>query len=260
MKLLVDVGNTRLKCALWDGAALRDLGSTTHAAAMQAALMDSDPAHNVDFAALWAQVADVSAIYIASVANRAIEQRLTHSLTQRFARAPQFAASAASVCGVRIAYPQPERLGVDRFLGLIALHGLERGPAVLASCGTALTLDALAADGTHLGGLISASPALSIDALTGSTARLQAPRSAHVVELADNTDDAIESGAWLAATSLVERFVARAGARLGGAPALVLSGGGATRLSALVALPHRVDASLVLRGLAIYADSCASIP
>ena len=37
MKLLIDVGNTRLKCALWDGAALRDLGSATHAAAMQAA-------------------------------------------------------------------------------------------------------------------------------------------------------------------------------------------------------------------------------
>ena len=187
-------------------------------------------------------------------------QRLTQESHAALRRAPQFVSSAASVCGVRIAYRSPNALASTRFLGLIALHALERGPAVLASCGTALTLDALAADGTHLGGLISASPALSIDALTGSTARLQAPRSAHVVELADNTDDAIESGAWLAATALVERFVARAGARLDGAPALVLSGGGAARLSALVALPHRVDASLVLRGLAIYARSSPSIP
>jgi type III pantothenate kinase len=260
MKLLIDVGNTRLKCALWDGTALHDLGSATHAAAMQAALMDADPAHNVDFAALFMHVADVSAIFVASVAASALEQRLTQSLAQRFPIAPRFVASAASACGVRNAYPQPERLGVDRFLGLIALHALEHGPCVLASCGTALTLDALAADGTHLGGMISASPALSIDALTGSTARLQAPKSAHVVEFADNTDDAIESGAWLAAVALIERFVARAAPPLGGTPALVLSGGGAARLSALVALPHRVDASLVLRGLAIYADSVTSIP
>jgi type III pantothenate kinase len=260
MKLLIDVGNTRLKCALWDGAVLRELGSATHAAAMQAALMDADAANNVDFAALWAQVADVSAIFIASVASSTIEQRLAQSLTQRFARTPRFVASAASACGVRNAYPQPERLGVDRFLSLIAVHAFERSPAVLASCGTALTLDALAADGTHLGGLISASPALAIDALTGSTARLQAPQSARVVELADNTDDAIESGAWLAAVAQVERFVARAAGLMGGTPALILSGGGAARLSALIAPPHRVDASLVLRGLAVYSDSPAPIP
>ncbi len=97
-------------------------------------------------------------------------------------------------------------------------------------------------------------------ALTGSTARLNAPRSARVVELADDTDDAIESGAWLAAVALIERFVAHVARSLGVTPALVLTGGGAARLSALVALPHRVNASLVLRGLAIYADSCTSIP
>jgi type III pantothenate kinase len=260
MKLLIDVGNTRLKCALWDGTELHALGSATHAAAMQAALMDADPAHDVEFAALWTPVADVSAIFVASVAGSALEQRLTRSLAQRFAIAPRFVASTASACGVRNAYAQPERLGVDRFLGLIALHALERGPCVLASCGTALTLDALAADGTHLGGLISASPALAIDALTGSTARLNAPQSAQVVELAVNTGDAIESGAWLAAVALIERFCARATPPLEGTPALVLSGGGALRLSALLAPPHRVDTSLVLRGLAIYADSRASIP
>ncbi len=250
MKLLIDVGNTRLKCALWDGAVLSDMGSATHAGSMD----------NVDFAALWTQLADTSAIFVASVAGSALEQRLTQSLTRRFGIAPRFVASAASACGVRNAYARPERLGVDRFLGLIALHALERGPCVLAGCGTALTLDALAADGTHLGGLISASPALTIDALTGSTARLQAPRSARVVERADDTDDAIESGAWLAAVALIERFVARAALPLGVTPALVLTGGGAARLSELVAPPHRVDASLVLRGLAIYAESCTSIP
>lgn len=245
MKLLVDIGNTRLKCALWGGSRLRTLGPATHAGAVE----------NVDFGALWNGVADLSSIHVASVAGGPVEQRLAQSLMQRFGLAPVFVASSAAACGVRNAYAQPERLGVDRFLGLIAIHASEAGPAVLASCGTALTLDAIGADGTHLGGLISASPALMIDALTGNTARLRQPQSAQVVELADNTGDAIESGTWLAAAALIERFVARTASLVGGAPSVVLSGGGGERLSGLITPAHRVDGEIVLRGLAIYADS-----
>ena len=65
----------------------------------------------------------------------------------------------------------------------------------------------------------------------------------------------MESGVWLAGAALVERFVARATVRFGKAPALVLTGGGAARLGELIALSHRVENDLVLRGLAILADS-----
>jgi type III pantothenate kinase len=245
MKLLIDIGNTRLKCALWNGSRIEPLASATHALS----------ADNVDLDALWKETGEVTAIHVASVAGTALEQRLVQSLGRRFPLVPRFATSAASACGVTNAYAQPERLGVDRFLGLVALHAERAGSCVLAGCGTALTLDALGADGTHLGGLISASPALMIDALTGGTARLAKPQSARIVELADNTGDAIESGTWLAAAALIERFVARAAERLGGAPSLVLSGGGAARLGEIVAPPHRIDGELVLRGLGLYADS-----
>jgi type III pantothenate kinase len=162
MKLLIDVGNTRLKSALWNGSRLEPLGATTHALSVD----------NVDLDALWTNAGEVTAIFVASVAGTSLEQRLVQSLGRQFALVPRFATSLASACGVTNAYAQPERLGIDRFLGLIALHADQPGPCVLAGCGTALTLDALAADGTHLGGLISASPALMIDALTGGTARL----------------------------------------------------------------------------------------
>jgi len=245
MKLLIDLGNTRLKCALWNGKTLQTLGSATHAG----------PMDNVDFAALWNESGTVSAILVASVAGAAIEQRLAHDLRRRFGLEPVFVASSAGACGVRNAYPQPDRLGVDRFLSLIAVHAGGAGAAVLASCGTALALDAIAADGAHLGGLISASPALMIDALTGNTARLGRPQDARIVELADNTADAIESGTWLGAAALIERFVERAATLIGSRPALVLSGGGAQRLSGLITSKHRVDEEIVLRGLAVYADS-----
>jgi type III pantothenate kinase len=247
MMLLLDVGNTRLKYALADGTQLQPAVAATHGGRID----------DVDFDALWRDLPDVGAVFVASVAGAAIEQRLLGSLRRRFGIGARLVASPAEACGVRNAYAEPQRLGVDRFLGLVALHAQQAGDCVLASCGTALTLDALARDGAHLGGLIAASPMLMQDALTGATARLKAPRAARVVEFADNTDDAIESGVWLSAAALVERFVARAAARFGNPPALVLSGGGAERLSPLVAPAHRLDGDLVLRGLALYAQSMA---
>jgi len=245
MKLLIDIGNTRLKAALWDGAALRPIGTALHAGRTD----------NVDFDALWKDVEAVAGVFVASVASASIGNRLAAGVEARFALRPVFCTSPASACGVRNAYGEPELLGVDRFLGMVALHAGGGGPHVLASCGTALTLDALALGGEHLGGLIAPSPLLMLDALTGAAARLAKPAAARVVEIADNTADAMESGVWLAGAALVERFVARATVRFGKAPALVLTGGGAARLGELIALSHRVENDLVSRGLAILADS-----
>ena len=184
MKLLIDLGNTRLKGALWDGSTLRFLGALPHVGA------DTQ----MDFNALWKDAGTVSAILIASVAGAALGDRVARNAHERFGVQAEFVLSPATACGVRNTYAEPEQLGIDRFLGLVAVHAVEPGPCVLASCGTALTLDALAADGSHLGGLIAPSPPLMRDALTGATARLLAPRGARVVERADNTSDAIEFG------------------------------------------------------------------
>ena len=243
MKLLIDLGNTRLKWAFWDGVEFRPGGAIAHAGE-----------RSLDFASLWKDILGVDTAWVASVAVPALDAQLTQSLRASGIHETHFVRSPAEACGVRNAYAQPERLGVDRFLSLIAAHAQAREPTVIASCGTALTLDALAADGTHLGGLIAPAPELMRGALLGHTARLGELTSGHIVELADNTVDAVESGCWLAASALIERFVARSAQGFGVAPALVLSGGGAPRLAELIALPWRIDTELVLRGLARFAD------
>jgi type III pantothenate kinase len=242
MKLLIDIGNTRLKWALWNGA---DLGPVAAAPHREEAL---------DFDALWRGAGGVESAWIASVASSERNAALSRACVERFGLPAHFVRSSAQACGVRNAYAEPELLGVDRFLAMIGAHAQARQATVVVSCGTALTLDALAADGTHLGGLIAASPDLALAALRGGTANLRAAPAGSIVEIAVNTADAMESGAWLAATALIERFVARAAERFGAQPVLVLTGGGAARLSALVATPHRIDAELVLRGLARFAD------
>jgi type III pantothenate kinase len=244
MKLLIDLGNTRLKWALWDGTRLRSGMAVTHAGV-----------ENVDLFTLLKDIQSVDSIWVASVAAPALDTALATALRESQRPEPNFVRSVATACGVRSAYAQPERLGVDRFLALIAAHAQAQESTVIASCGTALTLDALAADGTHLGGLIAPSPELMRSALLGNTARLgDVANAADIMEIADNTADAIASGTWLAAAALVERFVIHTAARLGAMPKLVIGGGAATQLGALIAPPHRIDAELVLRGLARYAD------
>lgn len=241
MKLLIDAGNTRLKWAWWDGVAFDRVSAAPNA--------------GLNFAALWKNGQSADAVWVASVASAASNAALAAAAREGFGVEPVFVATRAQACGVRVAYAQPTDLGVDRFLGMIAAHASVQGPVVVTSCGTALTLDALAADGTHLGGLIAAGPRLAQDALRIGTARLTDVPVGRIVEIADNTADAIESGAWLSAAALVERFRERVAPRLGGDTALILTGGGASELSPLLASPHRIDAELVLRGLAMLADA-----
>lgn len=241
MKLLVDAGNSRLKWAWWDGVALHDACAAENA--------------EMDFSVLWKDGQHADAVWVASVAPAASNAALAGAIRGRFGIEPVFVATRAQACGVRVAYAQPADLGADRFLGLIAAHAQTRTPAAIASCGTALTLDALAADGTHLGGLIAVGPQLAQNALRSGTARLAAVPAGRVAEIADNSADAIESGTWLSAAALVERFLTRLARRVGGTPALILTGGGASRLSALLDVPHRIDAELVLHGLAMLADA-----
>jgi len=249
MKLLIDLGNSRLKSALWDGTHLRHGPMLAHGPGADA------PPAAAEFAALWNEMAPVGEIWVASVATTTLEHELTQSLATRFAVTPRFARSPANACGVHNGYSAPARLGVDRFLGLVATHALIPGAAVIVSNGTALTLDAIDAGGRHLGGLIAPSPGLMRSALLHRTARLGDIGAAAIVDFADTTASAVESGTWLAAVALVERFVERTHARLGVDPALIVCGGGGKRLAALLTHSHRLEADLVLRGLALFADA-----
>ncbi|MBN8885730.1 MAG: type III pantothenate kinase [Rudaea sp.] len=254
MKLLIDLGNSRLKSALWDGTHLHRGTTLTHARTGDGEPADGTSAE-VDFASLWKDIPAVNAIWVASVAANSLEQALTQSLNEHFAVPVRYARSPAAACGVRNAYSAPARLGVDRFLGMVAAHRESAGPAVIAGCGTALALDAVGVDGRHLGGLIAPAPPLMRQALLERTARLGELAAAPIAEFADTTAAAVESGTWLAAVALVERFARRAQAAFGMTPALILSGGGAKRLASLLELEHRYEPELVLRGLAHFADS-----
>ena len=187
--------------------------------------------------------------HLASVAPKVLTIDLIERLAARFVRI-DIARTQAACAGVRIAYADPAKLGVDRFLALLAAH--ERGGAALVvGVGTALTIDLIDASGQHHGGRIAPSPSLMREALHARAAVLPMVGGIRIPFAAD-TADALASGCEGAALALIADSLSAARERLGIAPALLLHGGGAPALQA--ALPDSIPApSLVLEGLACWA-------
>lgn len=242
---LFDLGNTRLKFApLSDEGGIGEVQGSAHAdAALDPDWIDGLPA-GVDVA------------IVASVASPALRMLLLDALADRGAQV-HLAQTLPALGGLTIAYSDPARLGVDRFLALLAAQA-DGTPTLLVGVGTALTVDLIDGAGCHLGGRIAPSPTLMREALHRRVAQL-APSGGAYVEFAVDTEDALVSGCEGAALGLLERSRAEAAARLGMQPRVLLHGGGAEALHAH--LPGaQMRADLVLHGLARWHRAVGAAP
>lgn len=236
---LFDLGNTRLKCAPLhaDGTIGRILCIAHDGSALASGWEAQLPAR-------------IQAAIVGSVAAPALTLALLGALTPHCGRI-SIARTQPQFAGVRIGYAQPQRLGVDRFLGLLAAHA--RGPQawLVVGVGTALTVDLLDAGGRHHGGRIAPSPTLMRQMLQARAPQLPVTGGSYG-EFSMDTDDALTSGCQGAALGLIDRSLAAATRLLGAPPRMLLHGGGATEL--LPHLQHPLHApALVLEGLACWA-------
>ncbi|HEX5961843.1 MAG TPA: type III pantothenate kinase [Rhodanobacteraceae bacterium] len=161
--------------------------------------------------------------------------------------------------GVVNRYAKPGRLGIDRFLAMLAARARAAGASVVVGCGTALTLDVVAADGRHAEGMIALSPEGMLQALRGATAIADGNPDAFADGANDDTAAALQAGCWASAGALVEWFVAR-GRRRDGVVQVWLHGGWAGRLAEWLVrdgCPVEVLEHAVLHGLAVWAGEAA---
>jgi type III pantothenate kinase len=195
-------------------------------------------------------------VLVASVAPAASADRLREWLPDGPAIETEWLRSPREACGIRNRYAKPERLGIDRFLAMVAAHARAPGPAVVIGCGTALTLDALGADGEHRAGLIAPSPARMLESLRAGTAIADTNPDAFADAGGDDTAIALHAGCWAAAGALVEWFAARQRAALG-AGSVWLHGGWSAPLAEWLArdgVPVERFEHAVLHGLALFCD------
>src|SRR6185503_15791565 len=113
-----------------------------------------------------------SRIIAANVAGERMAAQLAALVAQRPGTSLTLVATAAEQFGVRCAYTEPSRLGVDRWVAVLAAYHAARGAACAIDAGTAVTFDAVDSAGMHLGGLIFPSARLLAAALDRNTSNI----------------------------------------------------------------------------------------
>ncbi len=229
-RLLVDIGNTRIKLALQDEGGLRALSPLTRGDAFQAELANAVGEGMVE------------SIRVASVSQRR-DARFIEAL--RMLGVPTKVVDCCLEGGpVSNAYAERCALGVDRWLAMVGAFRHAGGPLCVVDAGSAITLDAVAEDGRHLGGAILPGIHATIEAMRDLGLEIEgvSPRFG----LGTSTASCVDAGVGFALRGAVHAVT-----RLFSTPPLIwITGGDGPLVGQLLQCDARRDPLLVLRGLA----------
>ncbi len=235
--LLIDLGNTRLK---WrQVSADGQIRSGAQAAGELAE------------AAFWPLLDAQEVVWVSAVGDHGRRQALDEALRRRGLPAARYVVSPAAQAGLCNAYAEPARLGVDRWLAMLAAWSSQAVSSVVIDCGSAITVDAFSADGAHRGGHIVPGWRLLREALLRGTADVGFSAVVTAVELPGRmTADAVANGCLAMMRGYLQRVLA--GDWCADADAIWLTGGDAGLVADLLPAAQRVP-ELVLDGLAVHA-------
>lgn len=239
MRLLIDLGNSRLKWAL-SGAGAWRTGAVAYRGQEMAPLLDD----------AWADLAAPAGVVLVSVAAEETRAAIEEWIRHRWSVLPCRVKPQPAQLGVVNRYRDPATLGADRWAALIGAHAEMPGEALcVISCGTATTIDALRADGEFVGGVIIPGLGLLRGALTGGTAGIRVADGDETSCLARSTADAVAAGTLYGLVGAIERVCREIEQGLDDTPKLIITGGDADRVAAHLERPAKRIPDLVLRGL-----------
>ena len=192
--------------------------------------------------AIWQQCDEVR---IASVAGMDVNGRLAELLEPL---PVAFARTQFSQSGLHNSYTDPSRMGVDRWLAMLAAFHQSDSSCCVVDCGSAITVDYVGKDGRHLGGYILPGLRLMNESLQVNTAEVIVDQSIEQFseQLGKSTSEAVLHGVNYMFAALVARVVADVQQR----PEceLFITGGDGALFSQLAGFGQRVD-DLVMDGL-----------
>lgn len=240
MKLLVDIGNTRLKSALLhEGHLLEHRALSWRGEGLAERLAE-----------LWADM-QPSGVAISSVAAGEVVQQVRMHAQNVWRLQPQLAVFRDDTLGLRCGYKQPQKLGIDRWLAMLGAWGRSQSAWVVADLGTAATIDVIDNSGQHLGGCIYAGVETQRRALSQQTAALPQVEADCTDLLANETHAGIALGTLMSVVGGVRELYNNAQTWAGCEDiALCLTGGSAPAVAERLGGEHAVFPYLVLEGLA----------
>lgn len=252
MLLAVDVGNTHTHLGVFSG---KQLAHEWRAF--------TDPRRTADELALlfghFLELGDLSfSRQITGVVMSSVVPRATRGLREMTLKYFGFApvvVEPKTKSGIDVtAYTNP--VGADRLANAVGAH--DRWPdddVVVVDFGTAITVDAVSAEGKFLGGAIAPGVEAAATALYSSAAlippvELKAPEAA----IGTNTARGVESGIVFGIAALTDGLVDRIVAEVGGRAQVVATGGAAAMVVEHCRRIDTIDPNLTLNGLRIIYD------
>ena len=258
MLLAVDVGNTNVVFALFEGREIRTRWRIA-----------TDPRRTGDEYAVWLlQLMEIEGIERSAVTQMIVATvvpRARHNLEvlgeKYFGITPLIAGEGAAEWDFPIDVDEPRSLGADRALNAIAAHAAHSGDLIVVDFGTATTFDVVDFNGAYKGGIIAPGINLSLDALVENTAKLpriaiEAPRDRAVI--GRNTEDQMLIGVFWGYVAMMEGLIARLKAEIGRPAKVVATGGLALLFDEHTEIFDAVDTDLTLHGLAILAEKAVA--
>lgn len=258
MLLAIDAGNTNVVFALVAG---REIKTRWRIA--------TDPRRTGDEYAVWLHQllelegyskADVTAAIIGTVVPRA-----THNLevlTGKYFGVEAFIAGEGKAAWpIALDVDEPQNVGADRALNVIAAHEKFPGDLIVIDFGTATTFDVADYSGAYKGGIIAPGINLSIDALVNAAAKL--PRIAIDVPadksvIGRTTESQMLTGIYWGYVAMMEGLVERLKREIGRPVKVIATGGLAALFDQQTELFDAVEPDLTIRGLSLLHEKVAS--
>ncbi len=244
MKLLIDIGNTRIKYLLMQDNQLFDASEVKH--------LDY---HLLSQALSSEEFSKVSVVIVASV-----QSHENVSVIESWALAGNIkflqVHSQSKAYGVSSRYQQPEQLGVDRWLALIAARQLYPASNVLIiDAGTAITIDLLGKDGQHQGGWIMPGIQTMFDSLLNNTQKVIAEQdTVESLPFGDSTSQCVNYGIWAMAIGAINNAIEQANKTLT-LDQILLTGGNSQQIARLMPNNYKLIPELLFHGLSCFRDS-----
>jgi type III pantothenate kinase len=248
VNLLIDIGNSRIKWCLHDNSENKfvSIGAMFH----------DKSALDELFCEHWNHLASPSRVLVSNVSGSDIAEKLDAWIKEVWQRNTEYVKSEAHSYGLSNAYLDTSKLGVDRWMAIVAAwHRYQsyQEDICVVDCGTAMTIDGISKSGQHLGGLIIPGYTMMQEVLANNTSDINTIRTtSSSFNFSNSTEQAVNSGCYLAMLATIDRVVTLMKNDADGQVRCIITGGNAELVIEDLADEFEYDPNLVLHGLTIF--------
>lgn len=246
MILTLDIGNTNIKTALFDGPEMVKYWR------LSTNIQNSSDEYGITLVNLFQhagiETGKVEGIIISSVVPT-INFTIEHMCQNYFDQTPTFVVPGVKT-GINIKYENPRELGSDRIANAVAAYEEYGAPTIFIDFGTATTFGVIDESGAFLGGCICPGIKLASEALVSGTAKLprfELTRPERVIGRTTLTN--LQSGMYYGYVGLVRNIVRNIKQELGREATVVATGGMAVMVAEESKVIDKLDGLLTLKGL-----------